>query len=120
VLRTPLGLTLNEHDTEGEETQIHVVGVLDGQTIGTVSLKPLDNGSMKLRQMAVSARAQGMRVGAQLVRRAEEESRARGFTRIECHARISALPFYEKLGYITEGESFIEMTLPHIQMHKTL
>lgn len=120
VLRAPLGLVLNEKDTAGEETQLHVVAVLAGTTIGTVSLKGLEAGTMKLRQMAVSSRAQGLGVGAALVRRAEAETKARGYTRIECHARVSAIPFYEKLGYAQEGETFLEIGQPHIKMHKTL
>lgn len=120
VLRTPLGLILTEKDTEGEETQLHIVGMQSGKVIGTVSLKPLEGHVMKLRQMAVSSAVQGQGVGASLVRAAEKRTREDGFESIECHARISALPFYEKLGYTAIGHPFTEVGQPHIKMIKPL
>ena len=34
------------------------------------------------------------------------------------HARESAVPFYEKLGYSLGGDRFQEATLPHWAMNK--
>jgi predicted GNAT family N-acyltransferase len=36
------------------------------------------------------------------------------------HARKSATGFYEKLGYTTDGQEFLEVTLPHVVMEKLL
>ena len=36
------------------------------------------------------------------------------------HARETAVGFYEKLGYKTSGDKFIEVTIPHFPMQKEL
>jgi predicted GNAT family N-acyltransferase len=36
------------------------------------------------------------------------------------HARKTAESFYEKIGYSTYGDEFIEVTLPHVEMRKNL
>ena len=36
------------------------------------------------------------------------------------HARQTAVPFYERLGYETYGEPFVEVTIPHIAMRMAL
>jgi predicted GNAT family N-acyltransferase len=121
VLRIPIGLRLSETDTVGEETQLHAVARDDeGTIVGTVILKPLTAQHMKLRQMAVSQAVQGQGVGAKLVHFAEALARHHFFTSMECNARVYAVGFYQKLGYRTEGEEFIEVGLPTIRMTKLL
>jgi predicted GNAT family N-acyltransferase len=36
------------------------------------------------------------------------------------HARISSIPFFDKLGYTVVGEPFIELTIQHVVMEKEL
>lgn len=110
ILRDPLGLVL---DTTGDHERTFFVAVEDGHVIGTVALA-----GHRLRAMAVEAQARG--IGRRLVERLEEEARARGVARIELHARETARGFYAKLGYVAEGETFIEVTIPHVKMWKTL
>ena len=121
ALRIPLGLTLDGDDLKDENTQIHIAAINDdGAIIGTVLLKPLSQGHVKLRQMAVSPLLQRNGIGRKLVQFAEQSARAMGFDNIELHARIHAQAFYEKLGYAAVGERFLEVTLPTIKMIKRL
>ncbi len=121
ILRTPWGLRLSAKDLDGEESQIHIAAVDgSGNVRATVILKPLTQEIVKLRQMAVAEAAQGTGLGKRLVLFAEQEAIRRGFAQMELHARVTALGFYEKLGYISEGEPFIEATVPNIRMTKTL
>ncbi len=39
---------------------------------------------------------------------------------IEMHARVCAITFYERCGYVCEGDVFEEITIPHIVMRKRL
>lgn len=110
ILRDPLGLVL---DTSRDADRTFFVAVEDGRVVGTVALE-----GHRLKAMAVEAQARG--VGRRLVERLEEEARARGHLRIELHARVTARGFYAKLGYVEEGETFIEVTIPHVKMWKTL
>lgn len=120
VLRTPLGLTLSDQDVAGEEEQILIAAQDVSGVTGCVILKPLAPGRVRLRQMAVAGALQGRGLGGRLVRFAEDTARAQGFACVECHARISARPFYEKLGYAAAGGAFIEVGLPTVMMRKSL
>ena len=121
VLRVPIGLHLNEKDTQGEERQIHIAAVDDRNHVaGTIIIKPLSETRAKFRQMAVMDHAQGRGLGRQLVTFAETLARQKGFQEAELHARITAQGFYEKLGYKIEGEPFTEVGLPTILMKKQL
>ena len=120
ILRRPLGLTLSAADIVDEDKQIHIVALEAGEVLGTVLLKPLNDGVVKLRQMAVSPRTQGSGCGRKLVLYAEQTAVSRGFGVIELNARVSARGFYEKLGYAAFGDEFIEVTVPTIKMVKSL
>jgi len=121
VLRVPLGLCLSEKDVEGEAAQIHIVACdASGVVLGVVLLKPISGNTVKLRQMAVSAEVQGAGLGRKLVAFAEETAKERGFREIETHARLTALGFYGKLGYMAHGEPFTEVTVQTIRMTKAL
>jgi GNAT superfamily N-acetyltransferase len=110
ILRDPLGLIL---DTSGDAKRTFFVAVDDGRVVGTVALD-----GHRLKAMAVDGQRRG--VGRRLVGSLEDEARARGISRIELHARVTARGFYAKLGYFEEGNTFIEVTVPHIAMWKEL
>lgn len=120
ILRRPLGLSLSEADIVGEDKQIHIVALEAGEILGTVLLKGLADGVIKLRQMAVAPGLQGSGCGRRLVFFAEETAVSRGFRAIELNVRVSARGFYEKLGYSAVGSEFIEVTVPTIKMVKSL
>ena len=117
ALRLPLGMRLSPRDVEGEREQIHFAALDErGSVVGTVILKPLSAGLVKLRQMAVAPSLQKSGIGRKLVELALQTARARDFKVMELHSRMSARGFYEKLGFKAEGEVFTESTLPHVKM----
>jgi len=118
VLRIPLGLKLSDNDTADEDQQLHFAVFQDGTLLACVVAKALGSGAVKLRQMTVCPQQQRKGVGRQLLRFVENTLRQRGFQRIEMSARQSAIGFYEKLGYRTAGESYIEQGIPHIKMQR--
>lgn len=120
VLRRPLGLSLKDEDLSGEVQEITLAALEGEEVIGCVLLKPLADGWIKLRQMAVAEKMQGRNIGRALVRAAEQIALEEGYTRIELHARDVAAGFYRKLGYRQEGEMFTEVNIPHLKMVKEL
>ena len=48
------------------------------------------------------------------------EARARGLPRVVLHAQISALGFYEKAGFVPEGDPFEEAGIIHRVMSRVL
>jgi ribosomal protein S18 acetylase RimI-like enzyme len=70
--------------------------------------------------MAVNSGLQGKGIGRVLMTFAENVARDRGMRRMVMHARKSAIGFYEKLGYRTCSDEFLEVTIPHYEMEKAL
>jgi predicted GNAT family N-acyltransferase len=120
VLRRPLGLELTNGELEQERSDYHLVCQSGGKLVGCLVLVPQSNNEVKMRQVAVSPRAQGQGIGRALTQFAEDFARQRGFARVTLHARATAVPFYEKLGYEQVGEQFEEVTIPHWSMQKKL
>jgi len=120
VLRAPLGMNLYDEDLSREIDE-HIFIYKENEAIkGCLLLAPVAVQKGKLRQMAVSEEEQGKGIGAALIRFAEEFARSKQYKTLELHARISALPFYEKLGYETIGAQFTEVGIPHVKMIKHL
>ena len=72
------------------------------------------------RQVAVRADMQGRGIGAKLLAYAEAEARKRNYPQMILYARNAAIPFYERIGYVAEGDFFEEVGMPHIIMRKVL
>ncbi len=120
VLRVPLGLDYAAADLAAEAGDTLFVATENGQIVGVVMLRPDGPGRVKLRQMAVADGMRGRRIGEQLVAAFEDFVRDTGARHIGLAARKVAIGFYEKLGYIADGEEFTEVTIPHRHMSKTL
>jgi len=95
-----------EHDEQ------HCVLLLDGVVCGTATLKLTENG-LKMRQVAVDPSMQGHGIGRQLVKFCEAYAGRNNLGRLYCHARDTAIPFYERCGWISEGPVFTEVDIPH-------
>jgi predicted GNAT family N-acyltransferase len=121
VLRAPLGLTLTESDVSGEDRQIHLLAFDDkGAAVGCVLIAPAGEGTARIRQMAVTRSERGKGIGAELMTEAERVARAQTIRRLTMHARLSARGFYERLGYRVTSDVFLQVTIPHVAMEKTL
>ena len=121
VLRKPLGLSLGDHDLADEKSQLHF-GLFDpdGALVACVIAVPLSPTEARIRQMAVSPAHQRKGLGRLVMVELEETLRARGFRRFVLNARTSAAGFYEKLGYAAVGDEFMEHTIRHVLMAKTV
>jgi len=120
ILREPLGLGFTPDDFDQDRKDFHLACRLDGQLAGCLVLTPKASGEIKMRQVAVVPGLQGHGIGRGLVRFSEAFAIERGFTLMTLHARETAVRFYEKLGYETVGERFVEVTIPHRLMQKDL
>jgi predicted GNAT family N-acyltransferase len=120
ILRKPLGLTVTHEELFDDAMRQHFCAVSYGAVVGTVSLRPLDETTLHLKQMAVAEARRQQRIGAQLLAHAEGWAAEAGFRLMVLHARIGAEGFYLRFGYALEGEPFEENTIPHIRMVKWL
>lgn len=120
LLRLPLGLDLYDEDLDAEAGWAHVAGFEATQLVAYLQLKPLGDGEAKMQQVAVIPTLQGRGIGRRLVRFSERVAAQRGWPRIVLHAREPVVGFYESLGYLREGERFIEVRVPHFRLSKRL
>ena len=71
ILRRPIGLTISAEELADDETRQHFCALWLGRVVGSVSLKPLGEALVQLKQMGVAQERQrrGHRAAASLARR---------------------------------------------------
>ncbi len=121
ILREPLGLDFSVEDIEVEYLSHHLACFDEHfRLLGCLVLRPLADGEIKMRQVAVAQAAQGMGIGTRLVEASEVYARDLGFGEMVLNARTTAVPFYKRMAYDTEGEPFEEVSVEHYKMRKSL
>lgn len=120
IMRKPLGLDFTEEELKREKEDALIGAFEDDKIIGCCLLTKVDNQSTRLRQMAVQKNRQGMGIGESMMQFAENIARDKGFKIMTMHARETAIGFYERYGYQTRGDEFIEVNIPHRVMEKRL
>ena len=120
MLRKPLGLHFDTEELEREKEDVLMGAFEDDRILGCCLLTKVDNKTVRLRQMAVPNNLQGKGIGRALMIFAENIARDMGYSKLIMHARKTAIGFYKKLGYSTQGKEFVEVTIPHYVMEKTL
>lgn len=124
VLRPNQRLDELVYPGDGEHTTFHLGAITaQNQVVGIGSFylakHPLEpqKGDWRLRGMAVDPRWQNQGVGQRLVGEGTKAVGERGGTRLWCNARVTAMGFYEKLGFVTQGQAFdIPKVGPHYVM----
>ena len=120
ILRKPLGLTFTQEELDKERDEVLIGAFEDERMLGCCMLIKQPDNTVRLRQMAVMNNLQGKGIGRALMHFAENIARDMGYKKLSMHARKTASGFYEKLGYQVTGDEFLEVTIPHYVMEKTL
>ena len=121
ILRKPLNLVFETVDIEKEWDSYHLACYsAQNDMLGCLTLKPQEEATIKMRQVAVKEDTQNAGIGTALVNESERFAREIGFEKIVLHARKEAVPFYRKLGYKTQGKQFEEVGILHSKMYKNL
>ena len=108
ILLEPLGLKFLDMHRNKEANYLHIgcIEQLDDKLVCGLILAPIDNETIRLMQVAVEY--------------AEKRAKEAGFGIIIMHAMLSVVTFYEKMGYIQEGEIFEESGITFAKMVKDL
>lgn len=120
VLRKPLGLQFTAFDLEKDKPDAHFAIIENEQVYACLTLTFCESGRIKMRQVATKENEQRKGYGKALIAFAEQFAIDRNYNTMFCHARKTAVPFYERLGYHILGNEFIEIGLPHFEMQKIL
>jgi predicted GNAT family N-acyltransferase len=96
---------------------IHIVAYdEEGQAVGTGRLLPDGH----IGRMAVRQPARGSGIGARMLEALVEAARNRGDKEVMLNAQTQAETFYQRYGFVREGEVFMEAGIPHIHMRRVL
>lgn len=120
VLRKPLGLFFTNEQLNAENLDTHIALLNDLQQVIGVLILVFDtqNKKVKMRQVAIHPALQGKGLGTAIVQFAEQYAHKQNYRHLYCHARVSAVNFYEKMQYQTVGNLFTEVGIPHFYMEK--
>lgn len=92
---------------------IHLLAVdADDAPIGCARLLPDGH----IGRMAVLQSWRGKGVGSALLQRALDVARAQGHAIVRLSAQTHAAGFYERHGFIVEGDEYLEAGIPHLAM----
>jgi predicted GNAT family N-acyltransferase len=106
---------LDEHDAQGAATT-HLLALADGRPIGAMRWRAVPPGKAKIERVAVLAEARRHGVGRLLMAVALRQIAAAGIGAAVLYAQTSARDFYECLGFVPEGEAFVEEGIEHVRM----
>jgi predicted GNAT family N-acyltransferase len=120
VLREPIGVPREPEERAEERTLRHLAAFEGERMVGYLMLADQGDGAVRMRQVAVDFDRQRHGIGKALVARSEDLARSSGYRTMLLHAREPAVPFYAALGYEVFDEPFIEVTIPHRKMKKSL
>jgi predicted GNAT family N-acyltransferase len=111
----PRAAELDEHDLPGAAT-VHLLALVDGQPAGAMRWRTAPPGTAKIERVAVLAAARGLGIGRLLMGEALRQVAAAGLGSAVLHAQTSARAFYERLGFLAEGDTFDEDGIEHVRM----
>ncbi len=74
----------------------------------------------KIERVAIVQTLRGQNLGRRLMEAMLENINAEGFSQAILDAQTPVIAFYEKLGFVAEGEEFMDAGIPHIRMRLVL
>lgn len=110
----------NEFD-EIDEYATHIVFYEGAEAIAVCRYYTAENpGEYWVGRLAVVKKFRGKQIGSYMLEVLEENIRKEGGTRICLSAQVRAKEFYEKMGYLAQGEPYLDEYCQHVHMVKVL
>jgi len=104
-------------DFDGQDDDaFHVIVMHENTPVGTGRM--LHDGH--IGRIAVLQEYRKMGFGANIVETLIKKARAEGHARVFLGAQVTAMPFYEKLGFRRDGEDYMEANILHTPMAMAL
>lgn len=111
----PIEDEFDQHDND--PSTIHILLEIDDSPAATGRLRFL-NKQGKLERICVHSRFRKHGLGKEIVLALEKIVRDKGLNAVYLHGQTQAEKFYQKLGYETKSEFFLEDGIPHYVMMK--
>lgn len=98
---------------EADPLSLHALAFdRQGRVLGTGRLLPDGH----IGRMAVLPPARGKGVGSALLRALMQAARQRGHREVALSAQTHAMPFYQRFGFVAEGDVYDDAGIPHRSM----
>lgn len=98
-----------------DEEAAHYLAEEEGKAVGTARLVDKGEGIGKIGRVAVRKEARGKGVGRDLMRHILAEWNGRLHTFV-VDAQVAVIPFYERFGFVAEGNVFLDAGIEHRRM----
>jgi predicted GNAT family N-acyltransferase len=110
-----------EEESDGEDNACsHVLAQIGGKPVGAARFRLVDD-YVKIQRVCVLKLERGKNIGAEIiqfiVKHANEAMEAKT---VRLGAQVHALEFYRKLGFLEEGEEYMDASTPHMDMELQL
>ena len=106
-----------ELEWDGRDTEcIQFLASIDSQPVATARLTPQG----QVGRMAVLRSSRGKGVGSRLLAAVIDRAREAGYAQLFLHAQVSVIGFYERHGFVAEGEVFQDAGIDHRTMRLSL
>jgi predicted GNAT family N-acyltransferase len=105
---------------DADATATHAIALHQGQVVGTGRLVYRQDSTAQIGRMAVDQPFRRRGIGGRILDFLEEEARSQGVRCCILHAQEYVKSFYAAHGYREQGDIFLEVDIPHIEMHKDL
>ncbi len=102
-----------EYDSHEEES-MHYLVYVDDIPVGTARWRKTDSG-IKLERFAVLKESRNTGAGSAILKKVLDDVIPTK-ERIYLNAQITAINFYLKAGFVTEGDEFLEANIRHYKM----
>lgn len=122
ALFAPFGLARDDRWDDAGEDRCHLAAISGGRVVGYACLLLEAESGGHVRQVSVWPAMQRSGVGRAVMREIEAEALRRGLPLLWLNARVTAEPFYQRLGYTTVTGTFPSgrTGVPHVRMEKHL
>lgn len=105
-----------EFDTT-DKRSIHVVVYDDeGRAVGTGRMFAGEDGVYSIGRVAVEKSARGRGVGECVMDRLVDECRRHHAKKVQLWSQEQAVGFYEKTGFVADGQTMVEQGVMHMRM----
>ncbi|MEH7416999.1 GNAT family N-acetyltransferase [Neobacillus drentensis] len=108
----------DEYDTLAGHCE-HILVYYNEQPVGTGRIRVVD-GLGKLERICILKPYRKFGLGKMIIKALEEIAEEMGVSQVKLHGQTQAEGFYQKLGYLTSSNIFMEDGIPHILMVKDL
>ncbi len=102
-----------------DETAQHFVVFIGEQPIGTARLVTLENGVSRIGRVAIEKDYRGKGYGKHLIQHIIRTS-DQSTTELILDSQVSVIPFYLQLGFVEEGEVFLDAGIEHRRMRRNI